>query len=386
MPHSTIELKPARESRPGGPAPLIRVTVLILLSLTAAYGADDETARVLLVVNDSSRLSRDIGAYYARARNIPAAQICRIRTSTEEEITRTAFEKEIEAPIASLLRSRNWVDRIHYIVTTGGVPLKINGTLGFSGTAASVDSELAALYARLTSQPNGAAGSLPNPYFRSREPFSHPAYPMYLVTRLAGFTLADVRAMIDRSQRPRNRGIVVIDMLGGDFSDGELWLKQTANRLPSNRVALDETNEIVRGASSVIGYASWGSNDGSRRERDTGLKWLPGGLATEFVSTDGRTFTEPTAHWTPSASWINRAAFHAGSPQSLTADLIRQGATGASGHVYEPYLQFTPHPQYLFPAYLLDGRNLAESYYRAIPAISWMNIVVGDPLCRLGPR
>ena len=38
-------------------------------------------------------------------------------------------------------------------------------------------------------------------------------------------------------------------------------------------------------------------------------------------------------------------------------------------------------PDYLFPAYL-SGRNLAESYYVAIPALSWQNIVVGDPLVR----
>ena len=73
----------------------------------------------------------------------------------------------------------------------------------------------------------------------------------------------------------------------------------------------------------------------------------------------------------------------AGSPQTLTADYIHDGVTGASGHVYEPFLQFTPRPNILLPAYY-HGRNLAESYYLAIPLLSWMNIVVGDPLCSLG--
>jgi hypothetical protein len=31
-----------------------------------------------------------------------------------------------------------------------------------------------------------------------------------------------------------------------------------------------------------------------------------------------------------------------------------------------------------------QGRNLAESYYLVIPALSWQNIVLGDPLCSLG--
>ena len=32
-------------------------------------------------------------------------------------------------------------------------------------------------------------------------PFRHSAFPIYLVTRLAGYDLADVKAMIDRSLR-----------------------------------------------------------------------------------------------------------------------------------------------------------------------------------------
>ena len=78
----------------------------------------------------------------------------------------------------------------------------------------------------------------------------------------------------------------------------------------------------------------------------------------------------------------NSARFFAGSPQSLTADYLHEGATGASGHVFEPYLALTPRPDYLLPAYL-NGRTLAESYYLALRALSWQNIVVGDPLCRL---
>jgi uncharacterized protein (TIGR03790 family) len=64
-------------------------------------------------------------------------------------------------------------------------------------------------------------------------------------------------------------------------------------------------------------------------------------------------------------------------------DYLHEGATGASGHVYEPYLSTIARPDYLFPAYY-EGRNLAESYYLAMPVLSWQNIVLGDPLCSLG--
>jgi len=138
---------------------------------------------------------------------------------------------------------------------------------------------------------------------------------------------------------------------------------------------LDETD--------VIGYASWGSNDANRRRRFLGFHWLPGAIMTEYVSTNGRTFARPPDHWTVGNDWKSPEALFDGSPQSLTADYLLEGATGASGHVYEPYLALTPRPEFVLPAYY-NGRNLAESYYLGIRGLSWQNIVVGDPLCSLG--
>jgi tetratricopeptide (TPR) repeat protein len=48
--------------------------------------------------------------------------------------------------------------------------------------------------------------------------------------------------------------------------------------------------------------------------------------------------------------------------------------------VSEPLLDATIRPQVLFPAYLA-GFNLAESFYLAMPFLSWQTIVIGDPLC-----
>ena len=145
---------------------------------------------------------------------------------------------------------------------------------------------------------------------------------------------------------------------------------------------LDETATVLYDERQVIGYAGWGSNDRNRKRRMLGFEWLPGAIATEFVSTDGRTFARPPDSWSIT-TWEDKAHLFAGSPQTLTADYIHEGASGCSGHVYEPYLAATPHPQYLLPAYF-SGRNLAESYYLSIPGLSWQNIVVGDPLCRIG--
>ena len=67
------------------------------------------------------------------------------------------------------------------------------------------------------------------------------------------------------------------------------------------------------------------------------------------------------------------------------ADLVSAGLTGAAINVEEPYLDATIRPDILFPAYA-SGRNLAESFYAAMPYLSWLTVVVGDPLCAPFPH
>jgi len=341
---------------------------------------------VLLVVNDNSPLSRSIGEYYARRRNIPSRNICHLDTTSDESIERDDYTRQIERPIAACLRKQGLEESIYYIATTAGVPLKVPGTDGLNGTFASVDSELALLYSDLHSgKPHALAGPIPNPFFGRRDqPFSHPQFPIYLVTRLAAYDLEGVKAMIDRSLHASNRGKFIVDLKADNDEQGNDWLRTAAILLPRDRVVLDESTSPIYDQNDVIGYASWGSNDRHHDRRFPGFHWLPGGIETEFVSTDGRTFARPPARWTPSMNWVLSSGWFAKSPQSMMADYLLEGATGASGHVYEPYLAFTPRPDLLLPAYY-QGRNLAESYYLAIPALSWQNIVVGDPLCSLGP-
>jgi uncharacterized protein (TIGR03790 family) len=287
--------------------------------------------------------------------------------------------------VATCLRAYGLTEQILYIVTTKEVPLRVAGSDGLDGDVAAVDSELALLYTDIHSgQPHRTRGMIPNPFFGKKDvKFNHPEFPIYLVTRLAAYDFAGVRASIDRALEATNRGKFVIDLKSGGDITGNDWLRNAAIALPKERVILDESSAALYGQSDVIGYASWGSNDTARHQRFLHYQWLPGAIATEFVSTDGRTFQQPPRDWNIS-DWNSRHLFFAGSPQTLTADFLLEGATGASGHVAEPYLMTTPRPDYVLPAYF-HGRNLAESFYVGLPALSWQNIVVGDPLCSLGP-
>ena len=142
------------------------------------------------------------------------------------------------------------------------------------------------------------AGVVPNPFFKRRdEPFGHPRFPIYLVTRLAGYSFEDVRGMIDRALAAQNRGRFVIDLKSDDDQPGNEWLRNAAMFLPAARVVFDESTRGARRQRDVIGYASWGSNDPRRKRRDLGFQWLPGAIVTEFVSSNGRTFRKPPDNW-----------------------------------------------------------------------------------------
>jgi uncharacterized protein (TIGR03790 family) len=362
---------------------------LCLLAALAPHTAfAEKPENVLVVANHASPVSKSIAEYYARKRSVPLANICYINTTTVEHIPLSVYTQQIAAPVMKCLTEKGLTEKILYIVTTLGVPLGIDGDHGPQGDAASVDSELALLYRVIHGQKYERAGAVPNPFYRQQgSPFAHTSFPIYLVTRLAAYDFATVRGMIDRSLIASNKGMTVLDLQANGNTTGDEWLRDAAIRLPAGRVLLEEATTPVYRQKDVIAYGSWGSNDRARKERFLRFQWLPGAIASDFVSSNGRTFDRPPDNWTLS-TWAeaDKPKWFKGSPQSLAADYLMEGATGASGHVYEPFLGFCPRPEYLFPAYIRDGRNLAESFYIAIPALSWRNIVLGDPLCRVGPQ
>jgi len=362
----------------------------VLLCVIAAPAAAQTAENVAVVINEASAESRQIGDYYVKAREIPAANVIRLKTTTDESIQPAAFVATIQSPIASALVRNGTLDRVLYIVLTKGIPLRVLGTGGPDGTVASVDSELTLLYRRLTGKAVATRGKVANPYFlgsrniAEAKSFTHRDQDIFLVSRLDAFTPEEAISLVVKAAAPSRDGRVVLDQRDALVNrTGEDWMGSAAENLTKqgfgSRVTLETTPKPARGISPVIGYFSWGSTDPQNRERLVKMDFVPGAIAATFVSTDARTFKEPPADWTPT-NVNDSSKFFGGSPQSLIGDLIREGATGVAGQVSEPYLESAVRPDVLFPAYL-GGFNLIESFYLAIPHLSWQTVVVGDPLC-----
>ncbi len=341
---------------------------------------------VLVVVNRASTASQEIGNYYVQKRSIPSTQVVQIDTPAVDEVSRPVYLNQIERPIFEWLSANGAQDRILYIVLTKGVPLRVTGTTGTSGTVASVDSELTLLYRRMIGLPLSAAGSVVNPYFlgtrdlSSLRQFSHRDVDIYLVTRLDAFTVADAKAVIDRGLAPvrEPRRILLKTRRDAGGAAGNEWLEDAGKRLSAQPGWAAET--VVTSAfqpptdKPLAGYYSWGSNDPlTVITPEPKYSFVPGALAAMFVSTDARTLQPPPASWRP-------GRVHAGNNQSLIGTLIRDGVTGVAGHVAEPFLTAAIRPDILFPAYV-RGLNLAEAFYAAMPLLGWQTVVIGDPLC-----
>jgi uncharacterized protein (TIGR03790 family) len=175
--------------------------LLFAVFLAAAPLWAQSPDQVLVVVNKQSADSKILGDYYVRKRGIPAANICTVDTTPAERISREVYEQQIEKPVGDFLRSHRMTESILYIVLMQGVPLMVLGdNQGLRNTAASVDSELTLLYQKMRGAKLPLAGPLPNPYFRQGDsPFRHPQFPMYMVNRIAAYTLQEAKGTRESS-------------------------------------------------------------------------------------------------------------------------------------------------------------------------------------------
>ncbi|RCK77344.1 MAG: internalin-related protein [Ignavibacteriae bacterium] len=361
----------------------IKIFFISILSITLVKSQNyineriDDYSDVLVIINQNSSISDSIGKYFAQVRNIPEINLVRINAPTYEEIDSATFNS-IRTQIENYILENGLLNQINYIVTTKGVPLKINrgNTTSTSSPSASVESELTLILSSYADK-IGKSGYIVSPYFLKNEKFSKAKFDIFLVTRLDGYNFTDIKNLIDKSKYY----VWVDTTMQFVFDQDPTWnttipyLNNSmayAHSLLNNKGLnsyLDNTTNFITNRTNIIGYTSFGSNDYNAylytENAKPNFSWAPGAIAETYVSTSGRTFTKPVVYG-----------------QSLIADLIEEGITGAKGYVYEPYSNAIAIVWYLFEMYT-EGFNLAESFYSASRALSWMDVIVGDPKMRI---
>jgi uncharacterized protein (TIGR03790 family) len=383
------------------------IAALSLLVLTGARAADSETspeaAATLVIYNRQDQASTALAKYYAGQRHIPEAQLVGLSCSKEEEISRGEYLATIEKPLREKFSDAGWwkisldADGHRYVQTTAirfvalirGVPMKIRPEEqkpSPSGTAdtppsspaevllrhseASVDSELAALFMMAPD----IAGPLANPYYRR---FAHimdiaPGRGPLLVCRLDGPSDAVVRRMIDSSIAAEKSGLwgwAYLDARGVKdpaYIEGDEWITRAGDLMRRHGIPVisDYAPETfpegfpIRDA--AIYYGWYAANVEGPFVRPDFL-FSPGAIAVHLHSFSATTIRDPKVAW--------------------AGPLLAHGAAATLGNVYEPYLSLTVNFDILQDR-LMNGLNLAEASYAATRGLSWMNVVLGDPLYR----
>ena len=253
--------------------------------------AQQDYSDVLVVINDNSTISDSVGSYFSMMRNIPLLNIVHISASTTEEIDSTEFNS-IRSQIENHLINNSLTNTINYIVTTKGVPLKINrgNTFSTSSQSSSLESELMIILSSRSDQ-IGKNGYIMSPYFLSTQKFSKSALDMYLVTRLDGYSYNDIKNLIDKSSSPAVIDTSAQFVLDEDpnwnsslpFLNNSMAFASTKLSEKGLKVNLEKTTIYLTQQSNVIGYTSWGSNDYNANRYTQFAKpkntWAPGAIA-----------------------------------------------------------------------------------------------------------
>lgn len=117
---------------------LFSVTTVLRFAGNATTNHDD----VAVIVNTNSPTSIAIGNYFRTARSIPATNMIYVAVDTAEEIQSISFNS-LRSQVEGYMTSNNLTNTINYLVTTKGIPLKVNrgDALSTSSPSASVESE-----------------------------------------------------------------------------------------------------------------------------------------------------------------------------------------------------------------------------------------------------
>ncbi len=368
-------------------------------------GVDSILEHVLVMENTNSPTSTQIAKYYMEKRGVQKVLQVHCQDSSldagSETLEFAIFQSAIEKPLREYLSKDPKID---YIVLTKGIPIRLAGApVGLGNNRPSLDSYLAALdyfdksdSLKVVIDEGGYTGKcFVNRFWNSAERFSHAKHGGYLVTRLDGYTTASALALVDSSlagEKTKPTGAIFLDCMplsdpidiskvplspvkngatdmemisGMEFAAWNVDLFAASESLAraGAPVELDRTVNFVGNKQGLMGYASWGSNDGQFNAANyQSIRFAPGAIAETAVSTSGRTFL-------PSPGG-----------QSLIAELIEARVTGAKGYCEEPFLPAIASPTILFDRYT-RGWNLAESFYAASRFVGWEDIVIGDPLC-----
>jgi uncharacterized protein (TIGR03790 family) len=392
-------------------------TVIFLILLYCRAGFALQPGEILVIANSDNASSVQIAGYYCKMRHVPTENIFTLSLATElkDTISRDDYDKRLAGPIREKLFSLEFAGKIRCLLTTYGVPYKVEprgilkgfedrlnelkesaeqekkaielllqeGKTGSSEhrqksdklaqlqleidrisgreTGASVDSELSMVlcgaYELYRWQPNTLRDNVLDRDFKT-----------LMVCRLDGSDEQIVKGLVDKAlaaEKNGLKGIAYIDSRGlvaknvSGYYDQSLRDLAELTRLQTQLPVEEERTESLF-APGICPQAAIYCGWYSLKKYIDAFDFVDGAVGYHIASFEAANLRDPnSSQWCPA--------------------MLRDGITATLGAVAEPYLHSFPQPREFFQE-LFSGKCLVEAYYRTNPFNSWQLLLIGDPL------
>lgn len=319
---------------------------------------------VVVVVNQSSSNSVELGNYYCERRQVPPQNLLRINWPGSRISWAVAdFQTTLAAPLQSMLAARGLTNQIDFVALSMDIPYRITSAFeGANATTAALfygfkpDSRDPNLCPLATNSLSGYFAS--EGIFRQTTPGTGPTN--FLTVMLTADTLAGAKAMVDQGATSDHSFPTQSVILSKTYDiDRNVRYLSFDNAIFNTRLrgnySLLRTNTVpVAGQANLLGFQT-----GFATVPVTPGVFVPGAMADNLTSFGGYLF-EFTG-------------------QTNLLSFIQAGAAGSYGTIIEPcnYLEKFPDPQNYF--YQARGFSLAECYLQSL-ANPYQGLLVGEPL------
>jgi uncharacterized protein (TIGR03790 family) len=345
------------------------LTAFVALLAPRSAPAGGSGLNVVVVVNQNSTNSVQLGNEYCEKRGVPPQNLFRMTNWTGGQVawSRSQFETCLKHPLMELLSARGLTNQAQVVLLSMDIPYRITEGANQNSTTATL------FYGfKTNTAPPGpglpASCSLPdisfNSYSMSEMPFPDAAPDTAETNSLLAFLLTDTS--LDGALGILSNGIA---------ADG---------RFPTNPVYLARTTDAARTVREVLfdNAVFEAAVAGGRRLQVTNTD------STAFSQLAGletglRSFTIPESAFIPGSLADTLTSFAGGifedQGQTVLLEFLHGGAVASYGTVVEPcnYRAKFPNPM----AYFYQGRgfNVAEAYYQSVEN-PYQGLFVGEPL------
>jgi uncharacterized protein (TIGR03790 family) len=341
--------------------------VLAFASTGHVYGGGSGL-NVVVVVNQSSSNSVELGNYYCEKRQVPPQNVLRTSwTGANDSWLEADFETVILNPLLSMISARGLTNQIDYVVVSMDFPFRITEATGYNSTTADLFYGFKPDGPAMPGLP--ASCNLPavsdSSYAGSESIFrySHPSTATtnsFLATMITSTSLDAAKAVVDHGLAG-DGAFPTQTVILGESSDPFRNVRYLnfddtifSARLRTNYSILQTNLDSPLGLSNMLGY-----QNGHYQFAISPNAFVPGAMADSLTSYGG-------------------VIFGLNDHTTLLA-FINASASGSYGTIVEPcnYLEKFPAPQNYF--YQARGFSLAECYYQSVTN-PYQGLLVAEPL------